>query len=602
MAERQTKNSFERSDLLGLALFVPGAFLCVLVVMDWLHSGGGGWTGRLATSVVAALGHVAPLVAALGFGAVGVAVYLRGDRESLGRHGLAVLGTAAGSAVLLGSVSRDAGGALGRASGGWLAAEAGEFLGVLAGLAATVVPVWLFWIRGTGLPRTIPASPAPPEGSPSDSGADGVSSAEAAALVPDERFVSYMEQVWRHTRTTPSARSGPASPYPEDVRRKGQIPPGAKALGVSHAEPSQASSYPAPAEPSFAAPAPGGAYVPLGKDLVAQAAVARDAASDLQADPVTAAPGEAVDRGKAPLGYRTFFGAEPESQARAGRAAATTEPRVPARSPERPPRPTWEESSLLEAGASTSARASGSARSSMTPAAPESGTEPDAPPEPFEEGELGDELESDEEIDALGEECDEDEADDSSEYDEEDEAPEGEDGEDDDEYEFDPEDAEVAELDEEELDDDEEDAEEDEEAEAGDVEDALSGAAGDPRAEPIPLIEASEPEHVLEPHPAPAPRARRGARLAPEPVASAPSSREIPAVHEELVLQAGMLFLQHGRVAVSLLQRHFALDFDQACELLDELQQRGLIGPYLGGQRRDILLSAEQWMERVGTS
>ena len=42
---------------------------------------------------------------------------------------------------------------------------------------------------------------------------------------------------------------------------------------------------------------------------------------------------------------------------------------------------------------------------------------------------------------------------------------------------------------------------------------------------------------------------------------------------------------------------HFAqLDFDQACAVLDQLQERGLIGPYMGGRTRDILLTPEEWL------
>ncbi len=48
-------------------------------------------------------------------------------------------------------------------------------------------------------------------------------------------------------------------------------------------------------------------------------------------------------------------------------------------------------------------------------------------------------------------------------------------------------------------------------------------------------------------------------------------------------------------MAVSLLQRGFSLDFDMACAVLDELQDAGLIGPYKGGQKRDILLTSEEW-------
>jgi hypothetical protein len=64
---------------------------------------------------------------------------------------------------------------------------------------------------------------------------------------------------------------------------------------------------------------------------------------------------------------------------------------------------------------------------------------------------------------------------------------------------------------------------------------------------------------------------------------------------EELILQAGLLCLEENRVAVSMLQRRFGLDFDQATTVLDALQERGLIGPYLGGKTRDILMTREEW-------
>jgi hypothetical protein len=48
-----------------------------------------------------------------------------------------------------------------------------------------------------------------------------------------------------------------------------------------------------------------------------------------------------------------------------------------------------------------------------------------------------------------------------------------------------------------------------------------------------------------------------------------------------------------------MLQREFSLDFEAATRVLDRLQAAGLIGPYLGGQRRDILLTLEQWRSRA---
>ena len=71
--------------------------------------------------------------------------------------------------------------------------------------------------------------------------------------------------------------------------------------------------------------------------------------------------------------------------------------------------------------------------------------------------------------------------------------------------------------------------------------------------------------------------------------------------HEEKVFRSGALFLEQGRVAVSMLQRNFEMDFQEATGILDELQSMGLIGPYLGGTRRDILMTTEEW-EALGAA
>ena len=67
----------------------------------------------------------------------------------------------------------------------------------------------------------------------------------------------------------------------------------------------------------------------------------------------------------------------------------------------------------------------------------------------------------------------------------------------------------------------------------------------------------------------------------------------------DLLDEVGCLFVERGRVAVSMLQKQYGMDFDDACVVLDDLQELGLIGPYLGGQRRDILLTRDQWKERL---
>ncbi|MDB2576991.1 hypothetical protein N9Z54_07305 [Planctomycetota bacterium] len=63
----------------------------------------------------------------------------------------------------------------------------------------------------------------------------------------------------------------------------------------------------------------------------------------------------------------------------------------------------------------------------------------------------------------------------------------------------------------------------------------------------------------------------------------------------ERLLKAGRVLVRQGRVAVSVLQQELDMEFDEACQLLDQLQAEGLIGPYKGGKKRDILLSEEEW-------
>jgi hypothetical protein len=101
-------------------------------------------------------------------------------------------------------------------------------------------------------------------------------------------------------------------------------------------------------------------------------------------------------------------------------------------------------------------------------------------------------------------------------------------------------------------------------------------------------------DRATESEPESAPESEPQVELTP----AAPRSRSRLTV-DEIVFKAGCLFVERQRVAVSMLQREFGLDFDAATSVLDQLQRAGLIGPYLGGQRRDILLTMDEWQELV---
>jgi DNA segregation ATPase FtsK/SpoIIIE-like protein len=96
-------------------------------------------------------------------------------------------------------------------------------------------------------------------------------------------------------------------------------------------------------------------------------------------------------------------------------------------------------------------------------------------------------------------------------------------------------------------------------------------------AEAAAAVRGAEPVVVLEPQAPPAGLASENARRAAE------------------------VILAESRVAVSLLQRKFGMDFKESCAVLDELQDLGFIGPYIDGKQRDILMGREEWLSAVGT-
>lgn len=137
--------------------------------------------------------------------------------------------------------------------------------------------------------------------------------------------------------------------------------------------------------------------------------------------------------------------------------------------------------------------------------------------------------------------------------------------------------------------------------------------------EPEPVKPVRKPESKPEPrslpshasvNPTPVAAATRVAEPEPEPphtisdvVLRPQPARAMPRVFvPETTYKAGCLFLERNRVAVSMLQREFQMDFKIATAVLDQLQDVGLIGPYLGGQRRDILMTTEEWSEKVGVA
>jgi len=52
-----------------------------------------------------------------------------------------------------------------------------------------------------------------------------------------------------------------------------------------------------------------------------------------------------------------------------------------------------------------------------------------------------------------------------------------------------------------------------------------------------------------------------------------------------------------GQASTSLLQRRCKLGYARAARIMDEMEQKGIIGPYEGAKPRAVLVTRQQWLE-----
>ena len=60
---------------------------------------------------------------------------------------------------------------------------------------------------------------------------------------------------------------------------------------------------------------------------------------------------------------------------------------------------------------------------------------------------------------------------------------------------------------------------------------------------------------------------------------------------DEDMRKALEVILREGKAATSYLQRRLGISYNKACEIMDKLEQRGIVSaPLPGGQKRNILI------------
>jgi S-DNA-T family DNA segregation ATPase FtsK/SpoIIIE len=72
-----------------------------------------------------------------------------------------------------------------------------------------------------------------------------------------------------------------------------------------------------------------------------------------------------------------------------------------------------------------------------------------------------------------------------------------------------------------------------------------------------------------------------------------PTSDELAG--DEMLPQAVDVILETGQASVSMLQRRLKLGYARAARIVDEMEEKGIVGPFQGSKPRAILVTKEQW-------
>ena len=78
---------------------------------------------------------------------------------------------------------------------------------------------------------------------------------------------------------------------------------------------------------------------------------------------------------------------------------------------------------------------------------------------------------------------------------------------------------------------------------------------------------------------------------------SSASDAEEGDAEDEMLMPAIEVVVEAGMASTSLLQRRLKLGYARAARIVDELEARGVVGPFEGSKPRQVLISKERWAE-----
>jgi len=93
---------------------------------------------------------------------------------------------------------------------------------------------------------------------------------------------------------------------------------------------------------------------------------------------------------------------------------------------------------------------------------------------------------------------------------------------------------------------------------------------------------------------------RKAVQTGNKPTASDPEPNADELAGDEMLPAAVDVILETGQASVSMLQRRLKLGYARAARIVDEMEEKGIVGPFQGSKPRDILITKEQWATMQG--
>ena len=91
---------------------------------------------------------------------------------------------------------------------------------------------------------------------------------------------------------------------------------------------------------------------------------------------------------------------------------------------------------------------------------------------------------------------------------------------------------------------------------------------------------------------------KQAAQTGKKPTAAEPDPSAEEQEGDEMLPAAVDVILETGQASVSMLQRRLKLGYARAARIVDEMEEKGIVGPFQGSKPRAILITKEQWEAR----